>query len=68
MDEIPPWDRLAAAAARAAARGDWVNAVKLGSSAREAWLNHCAAVDAKEQARSRIPLHSVWTRDEERER
>lgn len=62
------WDRLAGAAAEAAKRGDWVRAGELGAAAREAWLNHCEAVHAQEQARSRIPVRSVWIRDWERER
>jgi len=60
------WNRLAGAAAEAAKRGQWQQARELGAAAREAWEAHCEAVHAKEQARSRIPFHSVWTRDEER--
>ena len=54
MPDENPWDRLSAAAARAAARGDWKTAAELGYAAREAWLNHCAAVYAEERARGGI--------------
>jgi hypothetical protein len=67
MPDEAPWAKLAGAAARAAARGDWKSAAELGGAARQAWEAHCEAVHAQEQARRRIPFHSVWTRDEERE-
>lgn len=62
------WDRLAGAAAEAAKRGNWQQAAELGGAARQAWLQHCEAIHEQEQARSRMPVRSVWTRDEERER
>jgi hypothetical protein len=68
VSETPPWDRLAGAAYRAARHGDWKQAAELGFAARQAWLSHCESVHAQEQARRRIPVRSVWTRDEERER
>jgi hypothetical protein len=68
MAEIPPWDRLGAMSVAAANRGDTASAMELGFAARDAWLNHCEAVYAEAQARRAGPAHSVWTRDEERER
>jgi hypothetical protein len=67
-NSIPAWDRLGGMAIEAARRGDTQRAYELGLAARDAWLGHCEAVHAQELARGRIPSHSVWTRDEERER
>ena len=67
-ESIPPWDRLAGAAAEAARHGNWRLAGELGGAARQAWLQHCEAVHMEEVARSRMPVRSVWIRDEERER
>lgn len=67
-NSIPAWDRLAGAAAEAAKRGDGQRARELGLAARDAWLGHCEGVEAQAQGRARFPAHSVWTRDEERER
>ncbi len=67
-NSTPVWDRLAGAAAEAAKHGDWRLAGELSGAARQAWLQHCEAVHAQEQARGRLPAHSVWIRDEERER
>lgn len=60
MGETPVWDKLAGDAARAAARGQWQLARELGNAAREAWLNHCEAVHAEEQARKNS---GGWERD-----
>lgn len=62
------WDKLSGAAAEAAKHGNWQQAAELGGAAREAWLHHCEAVEAEIKARSRMPAHSVWIRDWERER
>jgi hypothetical protein len=51
MSEIPPWDKLAGAAYRASQRGDWKQAAELGTAAREAWLNHCDAVEAQQRGK-----------------
>ena len=67
-NRIPVWDRLGGMAIEAAKRGNMQQAYELGCAAREAWLGHCEAVHGNEQARGRIPAHSVWTRDGERER
>ena len=67
-ESVPPWDRLAGAAAEAARHGNWRLAGELSGAARQAWLQHCEAVHAQEQARGRLPPRSVWIRDEERER
>jgi hypothetical protein len=46
-----PWDKLAGAAARAAAHGDWKQAAELGYAARKAWENHCEAVEAQQEGK-----------------
>jgi hypothetical protein len=67
-NSIPVWDRLGGMALEAARRGDTQRARELAYAAREAWLGHSESVHTQEQARGRIPAHSVWTRDSERER
>jgi hypothetical protein len=59
MSETPLWNRLAGAAHRAAQAGNHQQAADLGTAAREAWLNHCDAVEAQMQGKRLAHRHRM---------
>jgi hypothetical protein len=48
-----PWVVLMSSALAAEKNGQWHQASKLSGAARDAWVRHCRAEDAKEDAKKR---------------
>jgi len=57
MSEDPLWNKLAGAAYRAGQQGNWKVAAELSGAARQAWLNHCEAVNAQQEGKRRAGEH-----------